>query len=166
MLQKNIDKENRKNRATWEGYHTRKTPTKREKLDKIEKKHKSFQKVCAFLFIRSITKFSVKVVFTDMTSEYDSLNSMIYINLDEGGEEFLYHIIKQHGFEDARKYSNSFWTVLHELGHYFTENTIEDFPEMPEKTYFDDECEFLATEWAINFILSHKIFSQIFSKII
>ena len=38
MLQKNIDREKRKERETWRGYYTRKTPTKREKMEKIEKK--------------------------------------------------------------------------------------------------------------------------------
>lgn len=39
MLQKNIDKEARKNRKTWQGYYSRKTPTKKEKLEKISKKY-------------------------------------------------------------------------------------------------------------------------------
>lgn len=38
MLQKNIEKENRKNRATWCGFYTRKTKTKREKKDALDKK--------------------------------------------------------------------------------------------------------------------------------
>jgi len=40
MLQKNIDKENRKNRPMWNGYYTRKTPTKKQLKDRIDKKHK------------------------------------------------------------------------------------------------------------------------------
>ena len=40
MLQKNIEKEERKNRKTWQGYYTRTTPTKRGKLEKISKKHR------------------------------------------------------------------------------------------------------------------------------
>lgn len=41
MLQKNIDKEKRKNRPNqWTGYFTRKTPTKQEKIRKLENKHK------------------------------------------------------------------------------------------------------------------------------
>jgi hypothetical protein len=41
MLQKNIDKEKRKNRKTWVGYYERKTPTKQEKIKKFEKKYKN-----------------------------------------------------------------------------------------------------------------------------
>jgi hypothetical protein len=40
MLQKNIDKQKRKNRKTWVGLYTRKTPTKKEKLERADKKYK------------------------------------------------------------------------------------------------------------------------------
>ena len=40
MLQKNIEKEERKNRRTWGGYYTRKTPTKKEKEEKSRKKYR------------------------------------------------------------------------------------------------------------------------------
>lgn len=39
MLQKNIDKEKRKERKTWTGYYLRKTPSKKEKMEKIVKKY-------------------------------------------------------------------------------------------------------------------------------
>lgn len=40
MLQKNIDKEKRKKRPkTWSGLYTRKMPTKKEKLDRIDRKY-------------------------------------------------------------------------------------------------------------------------------
>jgi hypothetical protein len=42
MLQKNIDKEKRKDRKTWVGYYERKTPTKKEKMKKNEKKYKKY----------------------------------------------------------------------------------------------------------------------------
>lgn len=41
MLQKNIDKQKRKERKTWNGYYTRKTPTKKEKMEKAERKHRN-----------------------------------------------------------------------------------------------------------------------------
>ena len=40
MLQKNIDKQKRKGRKTWVGLYPRRTPTKQEKLEKADKKHK------------------------------------------------------------------------------------------------------------------------------
>ena len=39
FLQKNIDKQKRKERKTWEGLYTRKTPTKKEKIEKDRKKY-------------------------------------------------------------------------------------------------------------------------------
>ena len=40
MLQKTIDKLARKERPTWSGYYSRITPTKAEKHQKLERKHK------------------------------------------------------------------------------------------------------------------------------
>ena len=40
MLQKNIERERRKQRPTWSGYTPKQTPTKKEKMRKIEKKYK------------------------------------------------------------------------------------------------------------------------------
>jgi hypothetical protein len=43
MLKKNIEKEKRKSRPLWNGYYIRKTPTKKERLEKLDKKHKGRQ---------------------------------------------------------------------------------------------------------------------------
>ena len=40
MLDKNIEKEKRKQRKTWNGYYERKTPTKKEKEEKNRKKYR------------------------------------------------------------------------------------------------------------------------------
>lgn len=40
MLQKNIEKEKRKERKLWIGLYTRKTPTKKELLTRMQNKHK------------------------------------------------------------------------------------------------------------------------------
>ena len=40
MLQKNIDKQKRKERKTWAGLFPRKTPTKKQLKKKIQNKHK------------------------------------------------------------------------------------------------------------------------------
>lgn len=40
MLEKNKQKLERKKRATWVGYYSRKTPTKVERMRKSEKKHR------------------------------------------------------------------------------------------------------------------------------
>lgn len=40
MLEKNKEKEKRKQRKTWQGYTTKFIPTKKEKQEKLRKKHK------------------------------------------------------------------------------------------------------------------------------
>ena len=40
MLQKTIEKLERKNRKTWAGLYTRKTPTKKDKLEKLNNKYR------------------------------------------------------------------------------------------------------------------------------
>lgn len=40
MLQKTKDKLERRNRKTWVGLYPRRTPTKKEKLERADKKHK------------------------------------------------------------------------------------------------------------------------------
>lgn len=47
MLQKNIDKQARKERKTWSGYYTRKTPTKQELIKRKEKKYKNKADTCS-----------------------------------------------------------------------------------------------------------------------
>lgn len=43
MLQKNIEKQERKNRETWVGYYPRRTPTKKTKMERQDRKHKNKQ---------------------------------------------------------------------------------------------------------------------------
>jgi hypothetical protein len=45
MLKKNIEKLKRKERPTWVGYYTRKTPTKKELLEKQARKDKANDRV-------------------------------------------------------------------------------------------------------------------------
>ena len=40
VLNKNIEKEKRKHRPLWNGYFTRKTPTRKEKEERNQNKHK------------------------------------------------------------------------------------------------------------------------------
>lgn len=46
MLAKTIEREKRKNRPLWNGYYTRKTPTKREKIEKNRKKYQKNLDFC------------------------------------------------------------------------------------------------------------------------
>lgn len=41
MLEKNRKREERKNRPLWNGFYTRSTPTKKERIARNERKHKN-----------------------------------------------------------------------------------------------------------------------------
>jgi len=99
---------------------------------------------------------------------------------------FMRHIVEKHNFADAYNYSMSLWSVLHELGHYFTgdDGYISDeeavqyaicamiprkhadaSPEI-QNMYFDIESEYNATEWAINWIVSHPRLARIYNRLV
>ena len=65
MLQKNIDRQERKKRDTWVGYYPRRTPTKKTLMDRQEKKHKNKQALSPTKwrgdFYLHFNKFSYKI---------------------------------------------------------------------------------------------------------
>lgn len=58
MLQKNIDKQERKKRDTWVGYYPRKTPTKKTLMDRQDKKHKNKQTLLSTKWQGDFCQFS------------------------------------------------------------------------------------------------------------
>ena len=88
---------------------------------------------------------------------------------------FLRHLIEAHECAFALDYPLVLWTILHEIGHYFTldEFDLEDDMEtrilcatisfevardnpLIQNMYYDLHSEWVATEWAINFISQHR----------
>lgn len=100
----------------------------------------------------------------------------------DGG--FLYHLEHSHKCGEVLTVPFSVWTLLHEIGHYFT----LDFVERTEQTefikvvcamfprgvaqnnpgiakmYFDLPEEWEATEWAIDFVQTHPSLVQLLEK--
>lgn len=56
MLQKNIDKDKRKERRLWTGFFTRRTPSKKEKEERNHRKHKERSNPLSILFRRDTSK--------------------------------------------------------------------------------------------------------------
>lgn len=129
----------------------------------------------------------VKVVIDE--NEMSSFNleeNLLTLGRDnEGGCHWFYeHIKERHNFAHAYRYSLPFWTLMHELGHYFTnKRAIEGEKEiyfrlicacLPKETvedkrwaygYFDLTKEYQATEWAINFIKNHRFRARLYNWI-
>lgn len=118
--------------------------------------------------------------------DYD-LNAVIIgkdFQIDDCG--FMRHVRYNHNFEDAYEYSLMFWSILHELGHYFTGNNgylsdeemadyilcglipreMADENEALQNIYFDIESEWNATEWAINWIKNNTELAKTFTELL
>lgn len=86
-------------------------------------------------------------------------------------------------YTDADRYSLALWTLLHEIGHYNTVDYAEDdliaraicglasreeaLKDLKlQDIYFNIENEWEATEWAIEWINSHKRIAKILNWIV
>jgi hypothetical protein len=103
--------------------------------------------------------------------------------LDDRG--FMRHIVETHDFAQAYDYSLMLWSVLHELGHYFTgddgwvdeeeanqylvcslvPSEIADDPKIQD-LYFNIPSEYEATEWAIDWIKANPELATRFNNML
>jgi hypothetical protein len=103
--------------------------------------------------------------------------------LDDRG--FMRHIVETHDFAQAYDYSLAFWSILHELGHYFTgddgwvdeeeanqylvcslvPSEIADDPKIQD-LYFNIPSEYEATEWAIDWIKANPELATRFNNML
>ncbi len=119
----------------------------------------------------------VKIDTTDSTS-FDFAHNKIIIGYDFNDDEFgfNYHLKTAHKCKFADKISNELWTILHELGHYYTNSGIEDEDQAQfvraicamlgddivkgnrevHAMYYNLPSEWASTEWAIDFVRKNK----------
>ena len=117
---------------------------------------------------------------------YDTEEERVYFtrNIDDDDCGFLRHMREYHeNGEIADNFSLKLWTVLHEVGHYYTMDETEDdldtralcamIPvEQARKSveiqdmYFNIENEFIATDWAIDFALTHPKLCRFFTRLL
>lgn len=116
-------------------------------------------------------------------------NVIIGYDFDEDGFApiaFTDHVYDCHGYADVYKFPPELFTVLHELGHYFSNDdemievdwtmralisvisapdTLEEYKRVAQN-YFDLPTEWAATEWAIEYVKTHeKICNMFMDKI-
>ena len=122
-------------------------------------------------------KVRVKIDTTDSTCfDFEHRNLIVGYDFDEDNYGFTYHLKNTHKCRYAYKISHRLWAVLHELGHYYTEQGIEDSEQYQQvraicmlvgdevvrkdrkvqAMYFNLPSEWAATEWAINWVKTHK----------
>ena len=93
------------------------------------------KKFIIWLFIKSIVP-KMKVIFTNEESAFEWSTDTIYLNLNENCDGFMRHLKKEHcplafsnhgGFYlSMYDFKKVIWQVLHEIGHYFTLDFIEE----------------------------------------
>ena len=140
----------------------------------------------ALSFIVKTIAPRVKVVYEPESSTcFDHDMKAVVIGDDFQTDDcgFMRHIVENHGFSQAYDYSINLWSVLHELGHYFTgddgviseEEALtyafcamiprSDNPKI-QNIYFNIPAEFNATEWAIDWIVSHPRLAKIYNRLV
>lgn len=105
---------------------------------------------------------------------YDTkTQSMVIGNyFDPNDYGFMRHLSQAHEFPEGLRYSYALWHILHEIGHYFTEEKYGDnaglrqwFKENGrlmirniniQNNFYNYREEWEATEWAIAWIKKHK----------
>jgi hypothetical protein len=95
---------------------------------------------------------------------YDTIEEIILLNWEDAlsqGEEF--YSFAEELFTDARQFSLSFLSLLHEFGHHYDTMDYNEALEYllrisvtnPED-YYRIPSEYAATEWAVNFIAQNR----------
>lgn len=134
-------------------------------------------------FVWSIA--DIKVSFDDNEGSYfDDEEEAINIDLHDlqNDKGFFRHLRTAHKCEWWKNYSPLLWTILHEVGHYYTLNDFDmddemderfalsmvsddalDMPEVQDR-YFNLPTEWAATEWAIQFIKDNPEYCKEFDS--
>lgn len=136
-------------------------------------------------FIKSIAP--VSVTFRTEGFFFDCTKNSVNIDLSEMIDEygFMRHLRAVHKYSESDKFSFFLWSILHEIGHYFTIDKADEDDEYDERLalavidtekakksiaiqnrYFNLESEWLATEWAIKFVKTHKKICREIDKIL
>ena len=123
-------------------------------------------------FIQSIA--DVKVSFKKEGYWYDNEKETINVDLSDLEDMgFMRHLREVHKCKFANEYSLTLWSILHEIGHYYTLDDVEEDDEddrvalaltttavahnkKVQNRYFNMPSEWAATEWAIDFIKDNR----------
>ena len=140
------------------------------------------KKFFCWLFVKTIVP-ELKIQFVKDGSSFDWTEDKIYFQFNEPDCGFMRHLKQVHHFKKANCIHLTIWTLLHEIGHYFTLDDCEEdletkaicsiinkddaeHMEMLQDMYFNMESEWEATEWAINYVINHYKKCKIFSKLV
>lgn len=135
-----------------------------------------------WILIKLITP-KTKVRYSYDGCHYDFNNDIIYVDLDQDDDGFIQHLKASHHYKNEM--GLTIWTILHEIGHRFTYGGIDRKRDTAlrimykclykkgqisrsewQEAYHDLKSEWIATEWAINYIENHKTLCKIFNRLL
>lgn len=144
-------------------------------------------KVFVRFMVKSINP-KIRVTFDEEQESYFDFNATrINFGYDFGEVElgFRRHIKEVHHFKKAFDYSLHLWTILHEIGHYYTQDLVDEdeddlnmratlgcvssdgaLDEKIQDLYFNLPYEWAATDWAIIYIIQHPKRVKVMEKIL
>lgn len=145
----------------------------------VDKKGRiQMKRLFALLFTKMVCS-EIKIRFSNSGSYFDFNSDCIYLDPKENDCGFLRHLSQVHKCGFSNDYSLLVWSILHEIGHYYTLDFCDDDSELRlflafcdgslieiQDAYFNLESEWEATEWAIDFIIEHSKLCKIFSKLL
>lgn len=139
-----------------------------------------WSKIIVFLFVKIINP-RIRVKYDEEHFAFCFANNTLYYNFNIIDMGFLRHMRECHKWEP--QFSLMLYCILHELGHYYTQDCIDENeietraycavlpiecvltrPDI-QNLYFNLESEFEATEWAIEYSVNHRKFCKIFDRL-
>lgn len=151
------------------------------------------REIIAKLFAKSISpkiKLNPYAGSSAFLTGTNNINITLKEDDPEGEKAFLQHIALTHKCHFVNEISPLAWTILHEIGHYFTDDYLTDedreadyeyrkllslgiIPDdysrpddSIDEAYFNLPAEWEATEWAINYIKKHPRKCLIFGDLL
>ena len=139
------------------------------------------KKIIIFLFVKLINP-KIKLKYNENDFAFCFTNNTLYYSWDLVDMGFLRHMRECHEWEP--QFSEMLYSILHELGHYYTQDCIDSneleirsicaltpveemlVNEELQNLYFNLDSEFEATEWAIDFSCRHRVFCKIFDSLL
>lgn len=140
----------------------------------------------AFKILKKFCKIYAPDIKFELADEcyYDKDEGKIGFCFDQTDEMFDKHIRTEHNFPYIDKINLNLFSLLHEIGHYYTMDECDEseedeltrtlFSVIPyevaycdyeiTRAYFNLDMEWQATEWAINFCKKNWIMVQILSQ--
>lgn len=121
----------------------------------------------------------ISVTFLEKSNSFTHGDKVLNINFNELQTEefqfFIDHLIEKHKFENAKEFNPVTLTILHEMGHYFNKDIVNNWidmiiisliedPRERQYEYFNTKDEWEATEWAINFIKTNYAIVKLFEE--